>query len=183
MPKEGLSLLVTLKDGASPGLTTLADKTKALDKESQALQMTTERLAKANDGLMKKQSQLKSETFLAGKEVDRLTKAYNEYGDEMMKLDLDQAIENHAKLKNELMQVEAQLKSNRKAYEENLSAIRKGGLSGDGDISASLGEQMGAVLGKLGIGQQLSQLAQQAGESVLGSAFGDEVWITEMEGH
>lgn len=67
MPKEGLSLLVTLKDGASPGLITLADKTKALDKESQALQMTTERLAKANDGLMKKQSQLKSETFLAGK--------------------------------------------------------------------------------------------------------------------
>lgn len=177
MPKEGLSLLVTLKDGASPGLITLADKTKALDKESQALQMTTERLAKANDGLMKKQSQLKSETFLAGKEVDRLTKAYSEYGDEMMKLDLDQAIENHAKLKNELMQVESQLKSNRKAYEENLAAIRKGGLSQEGELGLSQDGKLGLSDMAKGlmagqIGQMFADSLGGLGQSVLTSAIG-----------
>ncbi len=131
MPKESLNLYIDIRSGSSERtLTSLADKTRALDKETQLLQQATDGLAKANESLLKEQTRLQSELRSSQKVVNDLQKAYDEYGDEMMKLDLDQAIANHSKLKEELTEVNAQLGSNQKTYKEYLEVVRKGEAGG-----------------------------------------------------
>lgn len=131
MPKEGLNLYISIQSGNSERtLTSLADKTRALDKETQLLSQATEALAKANKPLVEEQAKLQAQMKQSQKVVNDLQKAYDEYGDEMMKLDLDQAISNHAKLKSELSEVNAQIGANQRTYKEYLEAVRKGELGG-----------------------------------------------------
>ena len=140
MPNESMSLYITVNSGSSERtLVTLADKTKALDKETQQLQQTTEGYAKANRALLTEQTRLQSELKSSQKTVNDLQKAYDEYGDELSKLNLDNAIQEHAKLKAELSSVNAQISTNQKTYKEHLETVRKGGLSGDGGGLGSSG--------------------------------------------
>ena len=73
-----------------------------MDKETQLLQQATTGLANANKPLLEQQTKLQAELKSSQKSVNELQKAYDEYGDELSKLRLDEAVENHAKLKSEL---------------------------------------------------------------------------------
>ena len=129
MPKEGISIYFSIKDGSSQVLKQIADKTRALDKDTQELQQTTLALEKANKNLLKRQGELNSQLKSSGKAVNEAQKAFDRYGDELSKARLDSAIEEHAKLKSELTEVNAQLQGNTKTYKEYLETIRKGGRS------------------------------------------------------
>ncbi len=181
MPNESLNLYISIQSGSSERtLVSLADKTRSLDKETQELKQTTEGFAKASKSLMEEQTRLQSEMKASEKVVNELQKAYDEYGDEMMKLDLDQAIENHARLKAALVEVDTQLGANRKSYKETVEAIRKGELNGvGGNLGAGWGDMGGRfdlsdILDGLNIGEKLSDLAQNLGGAVLSSALGSD---------
>lgn len=169
MPKDSLSLYIDIQSGSSVRtLNSLADKTRALDKETQELNQTTEAFAKANSSLMKEQTRLQSEMKASQKTVNDLQKAYDEYGDELSKLKLDEAIENHAKLKSELAGVNSQINANQRTYKDYLETVRKGGMeeqgTGLGDIAKGL------FAGQ--VGQMLSSSLGGLGQSVLTSAIG-----------
>lgn len=189
MPRESLNIYLTAVDGMSSVLSSIGDKTKALDKETQQLSQTTKAYEAANESLLKKQAQLQAELKTMSSAVEAARKAYDEYGDEMMKLDMDQAIENQAKLRNELATVNNQLAQNKKAYNEYINDIRKGALQdGNGSVSGKFGgssmggdfgSSFGDVLGGLGIGGMMSGLlgniANQQISSALGTSMGSAV--------
>ena len=56
MPKEGISLYFTITDKGSTVLSSIGDKTKALDKETQRLAQSTAALRKAQNSLMDTQT-------------------------------------------------------------------------------------------------------------------------------
>lgn len=178
MPKESVNLYLSIQSGSSEHtLTSLSDKTKALDKDTQLLQQATAGLASANKPLLEQQTKLQAELKASQKSVNELQKAYDEYGDEASKLRLDKAIEEHSRLKQELTEVNAQIGANQKTYKEYLETVRKGGLQG-GDADA-FGSSLGDVLGGLGIGSMMSDLlgniANQQISSALGSSMGSAV--------
>lgn len=193
MPKDSVNLYLSIQSGSSERtVTSLTDKTRALDKETQLLKQATDALAKANKPLTEEQVRLQAQMKASQKTINELQKAYDEYGDEMMKLDLDQAIENHARLKTELSEVNAQLGANQKTYKEYLEIVRKGSLGVDGGGgdgggngfsalapvntgSASSGVSAMSLLAGLGIGDKLSSLAQDLGGAMLTSALGSEM--------
>lgn len=180
MPKDSLNIYMTIKDGMSPALASITDKTKALDKETQQLQQTTNAMTKASQSLLEKQTGLQSEYDSSKKRLKEFQKAYDEHQDELSKANLDHAIQEHAKLKNELMEVTEQLNANKRAYKENVEAIRKGELSQEGEaalggLQAEGGSGLSAIWGGLGIGKELSNLMQQAGGALLNSALGDSM--------
>ena len=182
MPNGSLNAYLSIQSGNSEQtLVSLTDKTRALDKETQLLTQATDALAKANAPLLKSQTELQAQLKVSQKEVNALQKAYDEYGDEMMKLDLDQAIENHAKLKEELTEVNAQLGANQRTYKDYLEIVRKGGLStsggslGTGEADSGL-SSLGTIVAGLGVWNQVSSLVQAGAddflESMLGSGAG-----------
>ena len=176
MPKDSLNIYMTIQDGMSPALASITDKTKALDKETQQLQQTTNAMTKANQSLLEKQTRLQSEYDSSKKKLKEFQKAYDETHDVIDKTNLDNAIKEHAKLKNELAEVTEQLNSNKRAYKENVEEIRKGGLStsvGTGDLSSSAGA--GGVIKALVAGQVGQMLSDSVGGALnagLTSAFG-----------
>lgn len=102
---------------------------------------------------------------------------YKESGNELSRVSLDKAREQHAALKAELSGVNAQISTNQKTYKEYLETVRKGGLSGPGSGAGgdSSGMDLSSVWGGLGIGQQLSALATQASSALFDSALGSGV--------
>ena len=92
MPKEGISIYFTIKDGASQVLSTLQDKTKALDKETQELAQTMVSFERAQKGLVTTQTKLKNELASQNKVVKEAQKAFDEYHDELSRANLDKAV-------------------------------------------------------------------------------------------
>lgn len=178
MPNESVNLFLSIQSGSSEqALVSLTDKTKALDKETQLLKQATEALTKANAPLMEEQKKLQDQIRDSTKTIKELEDAYKESGDELSRVSLDKAREQHAALKAELSGVNAQISTNQKTYKEYLETVRKGGLiepsSGTGGDSS--GMDLSSVWGGLGIGQQLSALATQASSALLESALGSGV--------
>lgn len=168
MPKDSLNIYLTATDGMSPVLASITDKTKALDKETQQLHQTTNAMTKASQSLLEKQVRLQSEYDSSRKHLKDCQKAYDEYQDEISKLKLDNAIEQHAKLKNELVKVNEQLNANKRAYKDNVEAISKGTLGQGGASLKTLTE--GIFAGQ--IGQMFSNSLGQAAEAGLTSMIG-----------
>lgn len=179
MPNGSVNLFLTIQSGNSEStLVSLSDKTRALDKETQLLSQATEALAKASKPLVEEQTKLQAQLKSSQKTVNGLQEAYDQCGDELVKLDLDQAIENHAKLKAKLSEVNAQIGANQKSYKGYLETIRKGELSNpsSGRLGGgSDGTNAVNVLAALGIGDKLSAIAQETGGALLNSALGGEL--------
>lgn len=170
MPKESLSVYLTAVDGMSSVMTSIADKTKALDKESQELQQTFVALQKANKDLIARKTELQSELKRVNEEVKEARKSFKKLDDEASSDALNKAIEKQQKLHNEIAGTTKALQENQKIYKENIETIRKGSVEG-GDGTLSIGQ----VLDGLGIGQQLSSLAEQAGGALLSSTLGSDM--------
>ncbi len=182
MPKDSVNLYLSIQSGSSERtLVSLTDKTRALDKENQLLKQATEALAKANKPLTEEQVRLQAQMKASQKTVNDLQKVYAEQGDELSKLNLDHAIEEHAKLKVELSEVNAQLGANQKTYKEYLETVRKGTLSGTGGGGIGSGTSpsdslslknmaKGLVIGQ--VGQMFSSSLGGLGQAVLTSMIG-----------
>lgn len=181
MPKESLSLYFSIQDdGSSSVLSSLADKTRALDKETQSLAQAAAALKQANTPLIQQQNDLKAQLEKSSIAVKDARKEYQQYGDELHETKLSEAIAEHDDLRQKLKDTEDQLKANQKTYNEYREAIRKGGLQDGGSaMSGDLGSSFGDVLGGLGIGSMMSDLvgniASQQLSSALGSSMGGAV--------
>lgn len=175
MPKEGISIYFTIKDGASQVLSTLQDKTKALDKETQELAQTMVSFERAQKGLVTTQTKLKNELASQNKVVKEAQKAFDEYHDELSRANLDKAVKEYARIKTELEETNALYAANKKSVRELTEEIRKGGAAGggisgigsDGGISTLA---KGIVSGQ--IGQMFSASLGGAAETLLTSAIG-----------
>lgn len=177
MPKEGISVYFSGVDQMSPMLSSLADKTRALDKESQELQQTYNAMKKANQLLIEQRTTLKASLEEQKNRVSELRAEYKKYGDDMSGLKMQLAIEEQDALKDKLKEVEEQLSANRKAFNENREEIRKGLLEGGGGGlgGSESATSLGQILGGLGIGEEVSSLVKQAGGTLLSSALGSDM--------
>lgn len=168
MPNESLSVYLTAKDGMSPVLASITDKTKALDKESQELQQTFEALQKANKGLIERKTELKRKLQEVNDEVKEAEKSFKKLGDEANSDAYEKAQERQQKLRDEIAATNKALRENQKTYKENIETIRKGDLEGQGTSLSDMAK--GIFAGQ--IGQMFSASLGGLGQSVLTSAIG-----------
>lgn len=177
MPKEGISVYFSGVDQMSPVLSSLADKTRALDKESQELQQTYNAMQKANQLLIEQRTTLKASLEEQKNRVSELRAEYKKYGDDMSGLKMQLAIEEQDALKDKLREVENQLSANRKAFNENREEIRKGLLEGGGggldggEQGTSLNDMAKGIFAGQ-IGQMFASSLGGLGQSFLTSAIG-----------
>lgn len=176
MPKESISLYFTIEDGGSKTLTTLGNKTKALDKETQQLAQHLKALESANKPLISRQQELKSALETSGKTVADLRKEYRKLGDEASKDRLDSAIAEQDELKRSLAEVEDQLRKNQKGVNEYRETLRKGVSEGGGSGGSSGGLSStklatGLISGQVGsmLSSSIGGFAEYAATSALGT--------------
>lgn len=168
MPNESLSVYLTAKDGMSPVLASITDKTKALDKESQELQQTFEALQKANKGLIERKTELQKKLKEVNEEVKEAEKSFKKLGDAASLDAYQTAQKNQQKLRDEITATNKSLQENQKIYKENIETIRKGNLEGQGTSLSDMAK--GIFAGQ--IGQMFSASLGGLGQSVLTSAIG-----------
>lgn len=167
MPSESLSIYFTIKDGASVALASITDKTKSLDKENQQLRQSYVALQKANEGLIRRQTELKKELQTARDEAKDAKKAFDDLGDSVSQEAYDKAREKVENLRNEISATSKALRENEKIFKSNMETIRKTS-SGDSDGFSMLAK--GIVSGQ--VGQMLSSSLGGAAEAALTSAIG-----------
>ena len=173
MPKEGISLYFTIQDNASSVLTSLGDKTKALDKETQSLAQAQEGLKRANEPLLRQQAELRTALDKLKSETKDAKKAWEQYGDELHEGIYTNLLEEQAELQEQLRNVNDQVKANQKTFREYQEDIRKGGISESGGTLG--GESSGSILTAIvggQIGQMLSGSLGGAAQTLLTSAIG-----------
>lgn len=168
MPRESLSVYLTAVDKMSPVLASITDKTKALDKESQELQQTYEALQRANKGLIDRKTELQKKLQAVNEEVKAARKSFKELGDEVSSDAYKKAQEDQRKLRDEIAATNKSLSENQKIYKENIEAIRKGGMEGQGTGLSDIAK--GLFAGQ--IGQMFSSSLGGLGQSLLTSAIG-----------
>jgi tape measure domain-containing protein len=173
MPKEGISVYFTIKDGASSVLSSIGDKTKALDKETQSLAQAYSALEAANKPLIQRQTELKAELEKSKDAVKEATKAYRELGDEASEMKMTEAIEAQETMKRELKDVEAQIKSNQSTYNSFREDLRKGSVDSGGS-GGSGSSSLVSTLGQAGLWSALGSTASELGSMLVSSAFGSE---------
>lgn len=150
MPREGLiNTYFSMRDGASPVLATICDKTKVLDKETQLLTQSYEAMQEANKGLIKRQTELREELKQARAETKEAKKAFDELGDTASKDAFDKAKQHQEELRNQLTQTNKALRENEAIYKQNMATIRKEAMSSGltEPTKAILGSQAGGMFG------------------------------------
>ena len=174
MPKEGISLYFTIQDQASSVLTSLGDKTKALDKETQSLAQAQAGLQKANEPLLKQQAELTAALEKLKSTTKEAKKDWEAYGGELRENYYDTLIEEQSDLRAELQMVNDQIKANQKTFREYQEDIRKGGISDNGGALGGSGSQKSILWGLISgqVGQMLSGTAGAWAESLATSAMG-----------
>lgn len=175
MPKEGLSIYFTITDKASPTLASIGDKTKALDKETQQLAQSYAAMQKANEGLIKKQTELQAELKKAKEETKEAKKAFEELGDAASQDAFNKAKEHQEDLRNQLSLTNKALRENEAIYKQSMETVRKGslGTSGMSDTTGAALTSTLSALGKAGLGQMAGDAALEIANTLIGSAFGD----------
>ena len=168
MPKESLSVYLAAVDGISPVLSSVMDKTRALDKESQELQQTYVALQKASKTLIDRKVELQKALKDASAEVKAAKKNFDELNDSASEDAYNKALQNQQKLRNEYAATNKALQENQKIYKENIETIRKGGLEEQGTGLSDIAK--GLVAGQ--IGQMFSASLGGLGQSLLTSAIG-----------
>lgn len=182
MPNESLNIYFTIKDGASVTLATIADKTKALDKETQQLEQSYQALQKANADLIHRQTELKKELSLARDEAKEAKKTFAELGDTVSQDAYEKAQAKVEGLKNEITATNKALRENEKIFKSNVETVRKsaagdtGGFSmlAKGLIGSQTGQMLSASLGGLAEATLTSAIGTPAA-SLLSDTFSNAI--------
>ena len=173
MPSGGISLYFTMRDGASQVLSAIGDKTKALDKETQSLAQSQQALQRANDPLIKRQTELKVALEKSQVAVKNARTEFRQLGDEASGNALQAAIQEQEEIKRSLQDVESQLKSNIKTFNEYREAQRKGSTSSGGSaVSGGSEPSLLSALGQAGVWSTLGDVAGDWANTLAGSALG-----------
>lgn len=173
MPKEGISVFFTIKDGASQVLKTIGDHTKALDKETQALAQSQAALKKANEPLIKTQQELKERLEQVSRQVADNRKEWKKYDSELARDSMNDAIAEQDQLKRRLKDVGDQIANNEKEYRRMRETIRKGEIAASGG-----GDPTDSLVGGLARAGVLTSLASSFG-GLANSVFASGVGVPE----
>lgn len=169
MPKNGLNIYFTITDGGSATLAGISDKTKALEKDTQALAQSYAALKKANEPLIRQQAELERQLNAAKQETKEAEKAFKKLGDAASDEAFTKAKEKQHELRAALSETNAMIQENERAYKSNLDTIRKGSLGvGGSDDSVNIG--LGLISGQ--VGDMISSSLGGALESALTSGIG-----------
>ncbi len=171
MPKESINVYLTAVDGVSPVFASIADKTKALDKESQQLKQTYEALQKANAQLIQQKTALQKELQGVNEEVKTARKSFQELGDAASSDAYEKAQQRQQELRNKIAGTTKALQENQKMYKENIEVIRKEALEGQGQDSGFAKALKGVLSGPTG--QNLASAFGGMFQAKLDSALGD----------
>ena len=162
MPRGGLNIYFGAVDGMSPVLTTIGDKTKALDKETQQLRQSYQALQKANNSLIERKTALTKELSEAKDEAKKAKEAFEELGDAASTDAYEKAQAKVAGLKNEISAVNKAMRENTQIYNQNLETVRKG----------TTGNSLMSTLGQAGVWSTLGGVAGDWATTLAGSALG-----------
>ncbi len=169
MPKESMTVYFSAKDGLSPVLTLIGEKTRALDKETQQLEQSYAALQKANESLVKKKASLEKQLVEVNAAVKEAKKSFKELGDEASSNAYDKACEQQQELRTQIKETSAAIQENEKIYKSNIETIRKSiQFSDQSDSSGKL--LKGLVAGQ--VGSLLSSSLGGLAEATLTSAIG-----------
>lgn len=171
MPKESLNIYLTATDKLSPALASIADKTKALDKESQQLKQTYEALQKANAQLIQQKTALQKELQGVNEEVKTARKSFQALGDEASSDAYEKAQQKQQKLRNEIAATTKALQENQKIYKENIETIRKDSMEEQG---TDWGKTMKGLIGGP-VGKELASSLGGFFQARLDSTFGSDM--------
>lgn len=116
MPEVGI--VMTLNDRVSSALKTIAGNAKAFDKDLDELEAGFRGLTEAQAGLVNKQAELRKALEASSVKVADARKEYRRLKDESSKGALDEAIDEQARLQQELKETEAALRLSSKTYDE-----------------------------------------------------------------
>ena len=176
MPKGSVNIYLEMKDDVSPVLTSISDKTKALEKETQLLTEAYEGMTSVNEPLIEKKKKMKKRLEELNKTISDSRKQWNKYNDEVAKVSMDEAIDEQEELRKKLTEIDGQIKNNQKAYREYQNTIRKKALTSDPEVVNTLSDHSeNSLLKKIGDigladmwGDSLSRTADVLTESMLG---------------
>lgn len=182
MPEVGI--VMTLTDNVSAALKTIAGNAQAFDKDVDELNAGLQRLNEAQGVLAEKQARLTKALEASSLKVADARKEYRKLKDEASKGALDDAIDEQARLQQELKATEAEIRLNNKAYDalgQSAMAAAKGireaearsksaaqGMKEDAwSVSGSMGGETGAF-DSLAKGLMASGVLKDLGASVSG---------------
>lgn len=166
MPKDSLNIYFAIRDGASPTLSVIADKTRALDKETQQLEQSYQALQKANAGLIQRQTELKKELSLAREEAKDAKKAFDQLGDAANQDAYEKAQAKVEGLKNEIAATTKALRENEQIFKSNMETVRKGSAGGGSETSVL------SALGQAGVWSTLGDVGGELATTLVSSALG-----------
>lgn len=207
---EEVGIVMSLYDRVSPTLKAIAGNTAAFDKNLDDLESSLKEYDKAQDTLSENAASLRKALEASNQKVADARKEYRKLKDDTSKGALDAAIDEQARLKRELAETETCLKINSRAYEDLYDKARKaangikdvtsesekaansikdaategqkadnraasGGVSGGADSILS-------ALGKAGLLDMAGDVAMDAGNLLIGSAFGSEIGSVAASG-
>ena len=185
---EEVGIVMSLYDRVSPTLKAIAGNTKAFDKSLDDLEAGLKEYDKTQDTLTKNAADLRKALEAVNQKVTDARKEYKKLKDDTSKGALDEAIEEQARLKRELIETETAIRNQSKLYEDLYSNARKA-AKGVKDVSTEVSKadnQAGGItsggagsvlsaLGKAGLLDMAGDVAMDVGNLVVGSAFGSEL--------
>lgn len=168
---KSTKIYFAITDKASPALATIGDKTKALNKETQELAQSYAAMQKANESLIKRQTELQAALKSAKEETNAAKKAFDELGDAATQDAYTQAKIKQQELASELSHTGTAIKENERIYKQYMETVRKSTLSGsDGSGSGGINIGIGLIQGQ--VGQMLASSIGGYAESLVTSALG-----------
>lgn len=173
---EEIGITVTLHDKVSPTIKTIAKNMKAFDKDMDDLTAGVKSWDKAQEELVKHSAKLTMELKEADERVKEAQKSYRKLKDETSRGALKDAINEQARLKNELKETEIAIKNNLAGYDQMYkqarNAAEEAGRAGNragGGGNAGFGKKLMAA----GVGQLFSDSVGQFANTLLSSAIGE----------
>ena len=173
---EEVGIVMSLYDRVSPTLKAISGNSKAFDKTLDELEQSLKAYEKAQNSLVEKSADLKKALSEADQKVKDAQKSYKKLKDETSKGALDDAIDEQARLKNQLSETEGAIKANETAYRalyksatDSATAMSKADNRAG---SAGGGKGILSALGQAGLISMAGDAAGQWADALVGSAFG-----------
>lgn len=173
---EEVGIVMSLYDRVSPTLKAISGNSKAFDKTLDELEQSLKAYEKAQNSLVEKSADLKKALSEADQKVKDAQKSYKKLKDETSKGALDDAIDEQARLKNQLSETEGAIKANETAYRALYKAATDSAtaMSKADNRAGSAGGGKGilSALGQAGLISMAGDAAGQWADALVGSAFG-----------
>ncbi len=155
---------------------TLAEWTKAFNKDTDKLTISLRALNEAPKNMLKQSSNLEKAITRADKAAEKAQKSYKALRTETGRGAMDEAVQEQERLRQALKETEEAIQNNRTAQRK--LAEESGGTGSGGQSGAGGGTSLFQQLQKAGVFKPMSEAAGQAATALLTSALGESMGRT-----